>query len=346
MTDESAKKTRNFASIFGAGVKTILGYGAAEVTTTTFAANILGQRTQATDPRGLNTTYSWNTRGLLSSKTSPDAGTAQQKYDKAGNLRFSQDAKQAAAGVVYFTNYDFAGRPLRSGQGTAAFSSLDPDAAPLAFETADANALVVRAYDAKPSTGIPWTLFTTQISASTVTNVSGRLAAVGSLSNGSWQATLFSYDADGRVATRYTYTHANGGTTVLTALNTTTTYTRDLRDALTQRNLTVGASTFNHWYDYDGRGLLWKVFASTTGTKPGSPDVTYTYRPSGVVNDRLFLGGSTVPMKYTIREQLALVGDPALTTHPFSATTAICSAAPGASSKASRPRSLGLGFHP
>jgi hypothetical protein len=63
----------------------------------------------------------------------------------------------------------------------------------------------------------------------------------------------------GPVATRYTHTHANGGTTVLTALSTTATYTRDLRDALTQRFLTVGLATFTHWYDYDGRGLLWKV---------------------------------------------------------------------------------------
>lgn len=320
VTDELSKKTRNYATIFGAGVKTILGYGAAEATTTNFTANILGQRTQATDPRGLNTTYAWDTRGLLGSKTSPDAGTVQQKYDKAGNLRFSQDAKQAAAGVVYFTNFDFAGRPLRSGQGVATFGPLlDPDVAQ-AFEAVDANALVVRAYDAKPSTAaFPWTLFSTQITALTLTNVSGRLAAVASLSGGSWQASLFSYDTDGRVATRYTYTHANGGTTVLTALNTTATYTRDLRDALTQRSLTVGSATFNHWYDYDGRGLLWKVYASTTGVKPGSPDVTYTYRPSGQVDTRGFLGGPSVPLKYTIREQLALIGDTASTTYPFSA---------------------------
>ncbi len=44
-------------------------------------------------------------------------GTAQQKYDKAGTFRFSQDAKQPAVGLVYFTNYDFAGRPGRSGPG-------------------------------------------------------------------------------------------------------------------------------------------------------------------------------------------------------------------------------------
>lgn len=116
-------------------------------------------------------------------------------------------------------------------------------AAPTALETTDANALVVRAHDAKPNTGaFPWAL-SAQVLGATMSNVSGRLGAVAS------------YDTDGRVATRYTYTHANGGTTVLTALNTTATYTRDLRDALTQRSLTVGTATFNHWYDYDGRRL-------------------------------------------------------------------------------------------
>ncbi|MCC6931268.1 MAG: RHS repeat-associated core domain-containing protein, partial [Gemmatimonadaceae bacterium] len=51
----------------------------------------------------------------------------------------------------------------------------------------------------------------------------------------------------------------------------------------------------------------------------GTPDVTYTYRPSGAVASRLFSGGPTVPLTYTIREQLAKIGDPATTTYPFSA---------------------------
>ena len=90
---------------------------------------------------------------------------------------------------------------------------------------------------------------------------------------------------------------------MLTNVNTTVTYTRDLRDALTQRSVTVGASLWNQWYDYDTRGLLWKVSAATTSTKPGTADVTYTYRPSGQVASRLFAGGTNVPLSYTIREQ-------------------------------------------
>lgn len=65
--------------------------------------------------------------------------------------------------------------------------------------------------------------------------------------------------------------------------------------------------------------MLWKVFTATTATKPATADVTFTYRASGALEDRMFLCGPTVPFRYTIREQLERIGDPALTTYPFSA---------------------------
>jgi len=81
----------------------------------------------------------------------------------------------------------------------------------------------------------------------------------------------------------------------------------------------VGTSTFNHWYEYNGRGLLWKVSAATTQTKPTTADVTYVYRPSGAVSSRQYGSLTPVPMRYTIREELERIGDPAMTTYPFSA---------------------------
>jgi RHS repeat-associated protein len=132
-------------------------------------------------------------------------------------------------------------------------------------------------------------------------------------------ATNYKYGSDGQVTTRYTYTQANGGASVLTAVNAATSYTRDLRGAPTQRVLAVGSNNFYQWYDYDGRGLLWKLSASTTSTKPGTPDLTDTYRPSGMPASYQFLGGPLVPITYTIREQTAKIGDPASTTYPFSA---------------------------
>ncbi len=316
IADESGKKTRNHFDAFGNQVKTILGPGAAESTTTTLFFNVLGQRTKVTDPRSLNTTYLIDTRGLLTTKTSPDAGAASSQYDQAGNLRYSQDANQAAAGQVFFTTYDVATRPLVSGQASTTFSSLDPFTS-ASFESTTGNWLVVRQYDVAPSAAaFPWSLFPAPPA---LTNVTGRLAAVASKSNGSWQVTLFSYDPDGRVVKRSQYTHANGGTTVLAALSTTDTLTLDLRGALTRRGLTVGANSWYQWSDYDGRGLLGQVSASTSTTKPGSPDVTYTYRPSGQLASRQFTGGPVVPLKYSIRERLDSIGNPASTSYPFSA---------------------------
>jgi len=319
--DELGKKIRRYTDIFGNIVQSVAGNGAPEAATTQMAYNVVGRRTQLTDPRGLITTYALNTRGLLVSRTGPDDGTVNSKYDRAGNLRYTQNANQSPAGQVAFTTYDFAGRALTSGLGTATWSMLDPDAGtPPTLETTQSNWLAVRAYDAKPLTSaFPWTLFSSQIGPLTLTNVSGRLAANADRSNGAWQVTLFSYDADGQVATRYTYTQANGGASVLTALNTTDAFTRDLRGELTQRSVTVGTSTFYQWYDYDGRGLLWKTYASISAFKPATPDATDTYGPTAQVKDYQFQSGPLVPITYTVRGQTRFVGDPASTTYPFSA---------------------------
>src|SRR5205823_3521827 len=107
----NGRHRRIFASTLGDTVKTILGYGAAEATITQLGFDVLHHRLSAIDPRLLNTTYTVNTRGQQIAKTSPDAGTINRKYDRGGNLRYSQDANQSAVGQVFFTTYDFANRP-------------------------------------------------------------------------------------------------------------------------------------------------------------------------------------------------------------------------------------------
>lgn len=101
--DASGKKTRSFSDVFGHEVKTILGYGAAEATTTLAGFNVVGQRVATADPRGLITTHELDTRELPVVKRSPDAGTVLYKHDKNGNLRYTQDANDLAFGHVNFT---------------------------------------------------------------------------------------------------------------------------------------------------------------------------------------------------------------------------------------------------
>ena len=63
----------------------------------------------------LESTYQYNTLGELLSTTSPDEGSAGFIYRRDGQIRFSQNAKQAAAGEFSYTNYDGNARPIESG---------------------------------------------------------------------------------------------------------------------------------------------------------------------------------------------------------------------------------------
>ena len=72
------------------------------------------------------------------SKTQPDAGTTRYKYDSRHNVRFSQDAQQAAGGKVSYFSYDPFSRMIRSGEVARAFASLDANRA-YAFETGAAS---------------------------------------------------------------------------------------------------------------------------------------------------------------------------------------------------------------
>ncbi len=110
-------------------------------------------------------TYTYDTIGNLTSKTSNDFGTVNYAYDKANRLRFSQDANQAAANQVAYTVYDVLGRIIESGIAdyTGSFSTLDPDST-YNFESTDDYQKGAYAYDAKPSTSAyPWSEFSTEI---------------------------------------------------------------------------------------------------------------------------------------------------------------------------------------
>lgn len=78
---------------------------------------------------GLKSTFAYNTLGELVSTTSPDEGTANFKYRRDGQIRFSQNTKQAEVSPQEFsyTNYDELGRPIESGVGIGTFSGLNPN---------------------------------------------------------------------------------------------------------------------------------------------------------------------------------------------------------------------------
>ena len=73
----------------------------------------------------LTSTFSYNSLGQLLSTTSPDEGTSNFKYREDGQIRFSQNSKQALVNEFSYTNYDEFGRPLESGVAQGNFHTLD-----------------------------------------------------------------------------------------------------------------------------------------------------------------------------------------------------------------------------
>ena len=338
-TDETGRKARTYSDALGRAVASVAGYGAPEAATTKSAYDVLGRVTQVTAPEDQGTTYTYDPLGRLVKTESPDWGTtsasgfALHKYDQAGNARFRQDPNEAAAGRALYTEYDALGRPTETGQGAVSWSTLTGwNATPSALR-AQANVLSATAYDRYPVyTSHPWVIFfelldqpdpTDPLSATSVSNPVDRPTGVvsksGSGAEAGWQAELYSYDKDGRVKDKWVYTTTTSGTaTTSNTLRARYTYTYDWQGRVLTETRRVGANVFYQWYDYDGAGQLTKVFASTSATKPATPDVTYTYDARGARSSYQYAGNPLVKVTYTARGWLDGIGDVASAAFPFS----------------------------
>ncbi len=146
VTDELGRRVTSHFDRWGQVVAAVADSGGTDETTTRFAYDGLGRLVRSTAPMGDATTYTYDAHGDMVSKTQPDAGTTKYKYDSRHNVRFSQDAQQAAGGKVSYFAYDRFNRMVRSGEVTRTLASLDPNRA-YAFETDAASWTSRYSYD-------------------------------------------------------------------------------------------------------------------------------------------------------------------------------------------------------
>jgi len=256
------------------------------------------------------TEYKYNTLGQMLWKDTPDDARTEYRYDRAGRLRFSQNAQQRLEGKVSFTTYDFAGRILTAGEGCATWSALNPDATH-SFETNGNNIFGRYLYDDQPDAayinaiGVSSSLVTSGLSFS---NPIGHLTAAAYRSNGQWEVELYSYDNENRVSHKRLLTQ-NVGT--VDWLQSDLTYQYNRQGQITQKSSSVNGQTFYTFYEYDGLMQLWKVYSSRSDVQPSLADATYNYNVQGLVESITYHGPNgnmTVPYEYNLRDWVTDIG--------------------------------------
>lgn len=138
VTDANSVLTQNTYDNRDRLVKTIQDVGgiAAQVQ---LQYDTLDRVTKVTDPKGLDTNYTYNGFGDVLQIASPDSGTSNFTYDPAGNRATATDAR----GVVATYSYDALGRvtAIDYSGGTAEDVALTWDVAPSACATGETFAI-------------------------------------------------------------------------------------------------------------------------------------------------------------------------------------------------------------
>ncbi len=290
VTDELGKSVTSHFDRWGQVVAAVADSGGTDETTTRFAYDGLGRLIRSTAPMGDVTTYTYDAHGDMVSKTQPDAGTTKYKYDSRHNVRFSQDAQQAAGRKVSYFTYDKFGRMVRSGEVTRTFASLDANRA-YAFETDAASWTSRYIYD---------------IDASGASNAWG-VRATWPVGRPTRIEQNTDADAAAEVTTRIAYDHEGRVILRRVAIDTLPdkdmAYRYDLAGKVTAMVYPDGSEVH---YAYDAAGRL----AGVTGAE-GSALATYAYDSDGRMSAHT-VGGTlaTGAYAYNVRDWVSEISYP------------------------------------
>lgn len=287
VTDESGKKTRTWTDGWGRTIRTTAGYSTVDAAETGFEYDELDQLKKVISPEGLQTVHQYNKRGLLSQKTTPDAGTVNYVYDKNGNLRYMRDANLAAANRYMAYSYDFAGRVIKEETCSGGIPSS------LTASCSSSQQAITYTYDdGTVGSGVSFI----------VNNPLGRLTKV-DFQGGYY---LYSYNNDGNIERMYNK---------LDGLNARTiTYQYNRLGEITEVEMD-GDSHF--WeYVYDDLGRLDSIKTNTISTTVA--DAEYGYWPAGMVLTEK-LGNQMISYGFDARDRLTSINDVTSSGYPFSA---------------------------
>ncbi|UOY08636.1 hypothetical protein L0P88_08795 [Muricauda sp. SCSIO 64092] len=271
----------------------------------------------------LHSEYKYNTFGQLIYSKSPDEGEAWFKYRNDGQIRFSQNSKQKAAGEFSYTHYDTYGRPLESGVFVENTSySFDPTTNNALdaiidnvytldniqndtddFPNADCREQQFTIYDIANDTAVAAALGSRATDYPSQDFVAGNVAHTSNGQNKTW----YSYDSYGRVKWLVQDIQGLGAKTVdyeydpITGLVTRVIYQKG-----------VSAEQFFHRYTYNATDQLIKVETSVNGSSY-TLQAEYDYYETGALRRTELAGGvQGVDYVYNLSGRLKSINHPSL----------------------------------
>lgn len=270
----------------------------------------------------LKTEYKYNVLGQLIYTKSPDEGEAWFKYRKDGQIRFSQNSKQALESTFSYTTYDSFGRPTKSGihsetSFSGGFDSLDPDLTVLASQTNEEHITVYDSYN-NVSTKSPLTksfdqaltdlgLTTQQKEAYKPSFLAGNVA-ITYTRYPETTTTYYSYDIYGRVQWIVQYINGLGTKTV--------DYEYDpITSAVTKVDFQKNTPTerFVHKYTYDADSNQLTKVETSTNNLTFTTHAEYAYYETGALKRvNIAEGLQGLDYVYNINGQLKAINHPEL----------------------------------